>query len=236
MRFTATLGIAAILVAPSPANAQQIEGRQWLVSPRGGLLHYQRAASIKPAPVLGIDATYFFTPTFGLGTTVAVARSNTRGEDFLAALNFGIPSDGDTTLYFGVTQPVTMFDVGLLGTARMPFGRFTPFLVGGLGVYTLYLNPQVNASPRRLSNMSANIGGGVDLLLGRSGSVQIGLRDLILTSFRRDFLNPSEPRFFERRFVEDLPTPPPAKSTVHNLQLTIGFSFRPGTASSGGDQ
>jgi hypothetical protein len=216
--------------------AQQVEGRQWLVSPRGGLLHYQREASLKSAPVLGVDATYFFTPTFGVGTTLSVARSNTRGEDFLAALNFGIPSDGDTTLYFGVTQPVTLFDVGLLGTARMPLGRFTPFLVGGLGVYTLYLNPQVNASPRRLSNMSANIGGGVDLLLGKSGSVQLGLRDLILTRFRRDFLNPSEPRFFERRFAEDLPAPPAAKNTVHNLQLTVGFSFRPGTSSSGGDQ
>jgi hypothetical protein len=119
----------------------------------------------------------------------------------------------------------------------MPFGRFTPFVIGGLGVYTLYLNPQVNASPRRLSNMSATLGGGVDLLLGKSGSVQLGLRDLILTDFRRDFLNPSEPRFFETRFAEDLPSPPAAKNTVHNFQLTLGFSFRPGTgSSSGGDQ
>lgn len=236
MRLKATLGIVASLLAHSPAMAQQIEGRQWLVSPRGGLLQYQREASIKPAPVLGVDATYYFTPTFGIGSTVSIARSNTRGEDFLAALNFGIPSDGDTTLYFGVTQPVTLFDVGLLGTARIPVGRFTPFLVGGVGVYTLYLNPQVNASPRRVSNMSGTIGGGVDLMLGKSGSVQLGLRDLILTDFRRDFLNPSEPRFFERRFAEDIPSPPPAKSTVHNLQFTVGFSFRPGTGSTGGDQ
>ena len=235
MRLIATLGISASLVAPTLANGQQqVEAKQWLVSPRGGIVHYQREASIKPAAFLGIDATYYLTPQFGIGTNVSVARSNTRGEDFVAALNFGIPSDGDTTLYFGVTQPVTVFDVGLIGTARMPVGRFTPFLVGGLGVYTLYLNPQVNASPRRLSNLSGTLGGGVDLLLGKSGAIQLAIRDLILTDFRRDFLNPSEPRFFETRFIEDLPTPPAAKSTVHNLQFSIGFSFRPGASSGDG--
>ena len=228
MRLTATLGIAVSLFAAAPVMAQAAQARQWLVSPRAGIMKYERGAAIRPAPFLGVDATYYITPMFGIGPSITIARSKTNGDDFITALNFGIPSDGDTTLYFGVTQPVTTFDANMLGTARMPFGRFTPFLVGGVGVYTLYLNPQLNGEARRLSNMSVTLGGGVDVVLGNSGSLQLSVRDLVLHNLRREFLNPADRRFVETRFAEDLPQPSEVETYPHNIQFSIGFSFRPG--------
>lgn len=231
MRFATSLWAAAVIAAPAVAHAQ-MESKQWIVTPRGGLTHYSKYAGIKNAPFVGVDAAYYVTPMFALGTTLAAGRSNTRGDYFLAALNFGLPTDGDTTDYFGVTQPVTVFDAALNGTARMtlPFAmlnRFSPFITGGVGVYTLYLNPQVSRSPRRHSAMSANFGGGIDLNVGKGAGIQLAVRDLVLNKFRRSFMNPTDPRFTEIRFNEDIAPIPPAKSTIHNLQVSLGFSFRP---------
>lgn len=232
MRLVRTLNVVvatALIAAPVVLQAQQ-DTKQWVVTPRGGITRYAREASLKTSPFVGLDAAYYFTQMFAIGTTLSVGRSNSRGEDFVAALNFGTPTAGDTTQYYGVTQPVTMFDAAVNGTVRMPAGRFSPFLSGGVGVYTMYLNPQVTGSPRRLSNMSLNFGGGLDLQVGRGAGVQIALRDMILTDYDRDFLNPTDARFVEFRFPEDFIAPPEKKGTLHNLQFSVGFSFRPSAA------
>jgi hypothetical protein len=237
MRLARTLWVSAVFALPAVAHAQ-IQAREWIVTPRGGMLRYAREASIKNAPFAGVDAAYYVAPMFAIGTSLAVGRSNTRGEDFIAALNFGTATDGDTTLYFGVTQPVTMLDAAVNATVRTTISRFSPFFTGGVGVYTLYLNPQVSGSARRHSAMSMNLGGGVDLNVGKGAGIQLGIRDLILTKYKRKFLNPTDPRFVEFRFPEDLVPPPAEKSTLHNLQFSVGFSFRPAAtgANTGADQ
>lgn len=240
MRLVRTLIVAAAAAAvTAPVSIQaQAETKQWVVTPRGGMTRYARASSLENTGFVGIDAAYYLTRMFAVGTTLSVGRGQSRGEDFIAAINFGVPTDGDTTLYFGVTQPVTLFDAAANATMRMPIGRLSPFVSGGVGVYTLYLNPQVSKSARRHSAMSMNFGAGLDFEVGRGAGIQVALRDLILTQYDRDFLNPTDPRFIEIRFPEDFKAPPEKQETLHNLQFSIGFSFRPsasGTNSGSGD-
>lgn len=219
-----------ILLAASTEAQGQSAAREWTVSPRAGYVSYQRESSLENAPFVGVDLSYNLTRMFALGTNLSVARPQTRGEDFVTSLTFGIPTDGDTTYFFAVTQPVTVFDIGLNATARFPMARFSPYVTAGLGSYSLFTNPQVNQSARRASAMSGNIGGGISFQVGRSAGIQLDVRDQIFTRYNRDRLNPSESRFAETRFPEEFAVPPAAKETLHNIQFSIGFSFTPRSA------
>ena len=226
MRLIHGAAVLAVLGVSSVAHAQP-EARQWTISPRAGWVNYQREASLENTQFLGVDVSYNFSRMFALGTNFSVARPQTRGEDFLTSLTFGIPTDGDTTYYFAVTQPVTVLDLGLNATARFPLARFSPYITGGIGSYSLFTNPQVDRGSRRTSAMSGNIGAGINIALAQGAGLQLDVRDQIFTKYNRDRLNPSESRFDETRFPEEFVVPPAPKETLHNLQFSIGFSFTP---------
>ena len=226
MRPIHGLAVLALLAVSSVGQAQS-EARQWTVSPRAGYVSYQREASLENTGFIGADLSYNFSRMFALGTNLSVARPQTNGEDFLTSLTFGIETDGDTTYYFAVSQPVTILDFGLSATARFPMARISPYVTGGVGSYSMFLNPQVNRQSRRISGMSGSIGGGVNFQVGRNAGIRLDVRDQILTNYKRDRLNPSESRFSETRFTEEFAVPPAAKETLHNLQFSIGFSFTP---------
>ena len=232
MRFSRSL-VAATLVAMTTSGAgAQVVARQFLVTPRGGYVTFDRASSIQGSGFVGLDAQYNITRMFAVGLTFLTSRPSTRGEDFVAALSFG-----DTTFLFEVQQPLTVVDVGLAATARLPMaGRFSPFLTGGVGAYTLYFDPQVVAGERRFQRMSATVGGGVNVQLGRQSGIQLDVRDMMFMNYDRSRLNPTQERFANTRFIEDFPRPPSSKDLVHNIVFSIGFSFTPNVGAGDDDE
>jgi hypothetical protein len=227
----ALANVAGAQAEPAPGtdvDAPATRIRTFEITPRAGYLRFDRASSIENGGFLGLDATYRVTPMFGVTTNLVVSRAQTYGEDFLSAFRYGNPVLGDTTLILTATQPVTVVDVGIGGVAQLPgVSRLTPFVNAGVGSYTIYLDPQSNSRPSKFSRMSLSVGGGLKLALGRFGGLQLDVRDLIMTDYKRDRLNPTEPRFANVLFLDDLPQPPAAKSTVHNIQVSLGFTFRP---------
>lgn len=225
-RLTLGLVAAALFAAPGRADAQ-LEAGAWTVSPRAGYITWMREAGFENTAAVGLDAMYNVTSALAIGPSLNVTRPNTRGEDFVAAMRFGVATAGDTTLYFRVVQPVTVLNAALNATLRLPLGAISPYVTGGGGVYTLFLNPGVNRRASTFSGPTANVGGGIDVPLGRRAGILLDVRDQIFMKYDRDKLTPTEARFTERRFTTEFPPPPEKKETLHNLTFSIGFSFSP---------
>lgn len=221
MRMRIALLVATALAVPGAASAQMATG-QFSVTPRGGYMTFDNSSGIDDAPYIGVDANYIVSPYLTIGTGLLVSRPQTNGDYFLAQLSFG-----DTTFYLAAEQPLTLIDAGLNAQLRYPGDRITPFAVGGIGYYTLDLDPQVEGRPERSSDISGMLGAGVHFRLGEQVGIQLEVRDLIFTGFDRDALNPVSAAFGNTRYPEDFAPPPEAKETVHNLMFGIGFSFVP---------
>ena len=221
----------APVVAPAPAQVvapMPDYVRQFVITPRGGYVHFDRASSLEAGPSIGIDAQYNFTPAFSVGTNFSFSRANTRGEDFLTTLTYGLPSTGDTTFIFGVRQPVSVVDAQLAAMLHLPaYGRISPFVMGGAGVYVLYLDPDANRGSTRLARPALSAGAGVDVRLSRSAGVRLDVRDQVFTNYDRNRLRPSDSRFQNPRVLEGYALPPAPKRMINNLMLNLGFTFTP---------
>jgi energy-coupling factor transporter ATP-binding protein EcfA2 len=199
-----------------------------MVAARAGAIRFDRAASLKTTPFLGLDADYGLSKNVSIGTTVEVARPNTRPEDFVTVQTYGVTATGDTTLFLETGQPVSLIAGSLIATARMPAGRLTPFLIAGGGYYGMFLDPQINRGTRRMSGWTATGGGGVRVALTERAGLQFDARDVIFTRYKHARLDPSDGRNPNIFFIEDFPTPPRPKSTVHNIMFSVGFRYVPG--------
>jgi hypothetical protein len=225
MRFLSG-SVLAILAIAHTGYAQSGSDR-FTVNPRFGYIAFDKASGLESSPYGGLSVQYQIGDMIGIGLTGSGSRPQTRGEDFIAALYLG-----DTTFLYEVTQPVTMLDLGLEATIKLPVSRFSPYLTGGVGSYTLYLDPQANSRPEKFQRMSMMFGGGVNLRFGDRFGVLLDLRDHIFTNYRRDRLNPVNSAALNTRFFEDFPAPPASKETVHNFAFSLGFSFVPSTTTS----
>ena len=239
----AALGVAALAVAaPGRLGAQDTTltpglstptgvgaGRSFTLMPHVGMVRFSRYAGLENAPAIALDARYDLTPRIAIGTAIGLARANTRGSDFITALRYGDPARGDTTLIFRLQQPVTMLDASLNATVTLPaFARLEPYVTGGAGLYTFFLDPQANAGTARdFSRMSALLGGGLRLRLSSAAGLTLDVRDLVLTNFDRDRLAPSDARFRTNVYPEDFPAPPPTRDVLHNLLFSVGFTWTP---------
>jgi hypothetical protein len=140
---------------------------------------------------------------------------------------------GDTTFLYRAQQPIQMADVNLIAVMRLPaFGKLAPYVRGGVGGYTLFLDPQVSdqvgqGGRNRVQRMSINAGAGLGYRFNESVGVTLDVRDMIFMNYDRERLNPVRPAARLARFIEDFPTPPEEKSTVHNIMIQLGFSFVP---------
>jgi hypothetical protein len=230
--FASAVG-AQTPAVPLPATVDTVESTGpltgvFVLTPRLGAINFARAASIERASTIGLDAQYQVTRAFSIGTNFTFGRANTRGEDFLTTLTYGVIGTGDTTLFFNLTQPVSVVDAQLAGTFQLPTtGRFTPFLTAGGGVYAFYLDPEANNGRDKFVGPSATVGGGVKIRFSRTAGVQLDVRNMMLTSYDRDRLRPSDSRFGNPMFGEDFAAPPEARSRINNLMFNIGFNFTP---------
>lgn len=214
-------------------------GRSFTLMPHVGVMRFSIYSGLENAPAFGLDARYEVTPRLSLGTSVNVARANTRGSDFVTALRYGDPSKGDTTFLFRLQQPVTLLDAALNATFMVPSftSRLEPYVTGGAGVYSFFLDPQANAGGGRdFSRLSALLGGGVHMRLSPSAGITLDVRDLVLTNFDRDRLAPSDARFRTNVYPEDFAAPPTARSVVHNVLFSVGFTWTPARLTGEGAQ
>jgi len=122
---------------------------------------------------------------------------------------------------------VSIVEASLNGTLRFPLGRLTPFVTGGAGVYTMFLDPQVNRGATRFGRLSGNVGGGFAMQLSERAGITLDVRDLIFTDYERARLNPTDGRFQNFQFPTEFQTAPAPKSTVHNFMISLGFMYAP---------
>lgn len=225
------VGLAAIALSASTLGAQ-IQNKSFSVTTRLGAVTPERSASLDAGGLVGLDTEYSFNKYFGLGASLDVARSNTRREDFIARLRYGNPAvgGGDTVFYQYLSQPVNTINFGVFGLARFPIGKLAPFVMGGVGNYTMLLDTQVSGRAARKNDMSYTFGGGAWYQLTDRTGIQVDVRSLVLQKYSRAFLDPSNGRSPNTVFPEDFPSVPAAKNTAQNTVITLGFRYIPGAS------
>ena len=242
MRLPLRVAAVAVLAFASTAGAQATATtNRWTVTPRAGFINFHDASGIGNSPAVGFDAVYHFGNIFGLSTGLGMAatfaRPQTEGNDFIGNLYLG-----DTVFLYRAEQPLTVSDLNLIGTVSfLEGGMFSPYLLGGVGGYILFLDPQVSGrvgGKNRIQRMSVNLGGGVNVRLGDRAAVMLDVRNVWFRNFDREDLNPLAPAARNTRFLEDFPSSVEPKLRVGNLLMQIGFTFIPtfGGAEEGGQQ
>lgn len=226
------LALAVSLGFAASASAQEA-ARTFAVTTRAGGITFDRAASLRPTPALGLDAVHSLTRNFAIGVSTTVARPSTRSEDFLTAITFGVPTAGDTIFFYEVAQSVNLVEGNLMLQARAPLGRITPFLSAGAGYYSIFVDPQLNnARKRRFGGPSFALGGGATIRLTERAGIQFDIRDMIMTNFDASALDPTDNRNPNIWFPEDFPTRPTRKKSINNLMFSLGFRYLPGADAS----
>ena len=210
--------VALLGAVAAPATAQ----RQFHVGPRLGYTQFAAETAIESSPMLGMDAMYALSSNLAIGVRFDFARPVTDGNFFPAEMVFG-----DTTMVFGVSQPLTIFNYG----AQLEFstgGSFAPFLSGGVGNYRISLDPQVARGNVSHTDLAFTVGGGLAIQTSAGTSIRLSVQDLIFNNFDRARLNPVDLRFAPVLFPDAVPPQTPFEGVAHNIHVALAFSFTPG--------
>jgi opacity protein-like surface antigen len=237
----AVIGALAVVVA-ADAGAQRAEARRFSVTPMIGSIVYDWSSGLstrnpnddgvfdekKINPTLGVAANYAILEQVGVGFYFEASRPTTRGDYFPALLL----KFGNDVVLRTVSQRVTVLMYGIQGQAGMNFGRFMPYVGGGVGAVTVNMDPQQNDGNAAFSNSSGQIGGGLGFRMGR-GMLTIDARDFMIFGWNRDELYPvrefvgTSTGYQNVSFPAINVSPPEKKKTIHNGRIAIGFSFVP---------
>ncbi len=232
MRALNRLTLAGLAMAfPSGAHAQSEQGA-WSVEVSAGTQMYAASSSLTTSPMLALEALYQVTPRVALGPAVQFHRADTDGSFFVAAVDLG----ADSTRIYQVGQTLSAFHYGLNAhVSLMPGGSLDPYVVLGAGGATLYLDTQANDDFRRVTHQMMLGGAGVRYAVTESSGIQVDVRDVVYRNFDREVLNPVEERLrnctgdgacrFPDAERADLPE---KQDTIHNIRLSIGFTYVPG--------
>lgn len=221
----------ALLAVSASALSAQVQAKSFAVITRVGASTPERSASLNSGGLIGVDAEYAFKKWLGVGTTVEVMRNNTHREDFLTRLRYGNSGTGggDSIYYQYIGQPISTINVGAYGLLRMPSDKISPFVMAGIGNYTMIADAQVNGKTARMNDMSVSLGGGITFKLGDRVGVQLDARAVQFQGFDREFFNPAHGRREQLTpFAEDFPAAPAPKSTAMTTSFTLGFRYLPG--------
>ncbi len=222
--------LALVALSASALSAQVVE-KQFAVVTRLGGSTPERSSSLNSGGLIGLDAEYSFTKWFGVGTSVDVMRNNTHREDFLTRLRYGNSGTGggDSIYYQYVGQPISTINIGAFGLLRLPSEKISPFLMAGVGNYTMIADAQVNGKALRQNDLSLSFGAGIWLKLADRVGVQLDARAMQFQGFDREFLNPASGRKeLNTPFAEDFPAAPAPKNTAMTTTFTLGFRYLPG--------
>ncbi|HXE57032.1 MAG TPA: outer membrane beta-barrel protein [Gemmatimonadales bacterium] len=224
---------AALLVAHAAAAAQVVPGR-FQVSVQGAWQRYAESAALDPAPLAGLEGTFFLNRFVGIGAHLLAGRPWTRGDYFPYVRHTALSTDqsNDTTLLYRVRQRVTHLQVGADAVLRAELGRLAPYATAGAGYYRFFLDPQQVNGLRDLSGPAFHVGGGLELHVSPTAGLRLAITDQVLLEFDRDRFcvncTGAMALLREDRFPNPDPPPPPKESTIHNLRFTAAFSFVPG--------
>ncbi len=221
----------ALLVVPSGARAQSEQGT-WSVEVSTGAQAFAESSALTTSPMLAIEALYQIAPRISIGPAIQFIRAETDGTFFVAALDFG----ADSTRIFEVGQTLTSLQYGgNVHVDLMPGNQLAPYLIGGAGGYTLYLDAQANDGFTRVSHLMFQGGGGVRYAVTESAGIQLDVRDVIYKDFDRDLLNPVAERLRNCsssgscRFPDaERATTPDKQDMIHNIRFSIGLTYIPG--------
>ena len=234
---------ALTVLAAAESGAQRAEARRFSVTPLLGSILFDWSSGLatrspneqgawedkKINPTLGVSANYNVLEQIGVGFYFEAARPTTRGDYFPALLL----KFGDDVQLRNVSQRVTVLMYGVSGQFGMNFGRFAPYVGGGIGAVTVNLDPQQNDDNATFSNSSGQIGGGLGFRMGSRGMLTIDARDYMFFGWDRDKLYPvqkfvgTSTGYQNTTFPTANIAPPEKKKTVHNGRIAIGFSFVP---------
>jgi outer membrane protein W len=215
-----------LLTGAGEASAQAETGR-FRLSAAVGAQTFAESSALKTSFVGALDANYYITPSLAVGLFGQVARPETDPSFYpLVRLDFG-----EETEFHQPAQRVTSYVVGLQGQVAKAFGRLEPYVVGGVGYYNFTLDPEQNRSDESRDGVSYDLGIGAVYTFSGSAGINFEIRDVILSSYDRDWFNLSDPLLSEPRFPEPGGEPPEKQSTIHNLRFSIGFTYVPGAGS-----
>lgn len=247
MKPILSLALLALIVGTvTTGQAQVVErGNFNVVIGGGAVMHPNHSALVPVSPMLNLQGQLLVTENLGVGFALDYTRTSTDNDIFpYAQFRF---STTDSTLLVSLRQPVSVFNyqfIGMLGTSVGE--KLYPFLVGGVGGYTVYLDPQQNDKSVRQTDLAFTLGGAVKIGIGSSSSIELNVRDIIWTGFDRDVMDPLTDRKCRESGVnqfsgnvcpnERFPFLDPelsdsnwseANETVHNLVFSVAFSFIP---------
>jgi hypothetical protein len=221
--------LLAALAVPALAAAQ--DAGRWAVHVRGGAFLPQEASALQPGAVLGLEAMHRLTPRLAVGPAFDFAAGSTDGRYFIAVMQLG----PDSTRLYEVGQDVMTVHVGANALVDLfNGGRLSGYAAGGVGAYALYLDVQSNDGPTRVTGPLAQVGGGVRYAVRGTSGIHLDVRNLVYLNYDRDDVNPVRPEQRNLRPDGSYRFPaaehdlPGARSTVHNLRLTLGFTYIPG--------
>lgn len=216
------------LAPPAVAQQEDIGGR-YTITIVGARTFYDEASALKDTWSGGVEVEYNIKNWFGIGGYLRGARP-TSDETFFPLVRLEFQ---DTVLFELVSQQVTEINYGAMLSVSAAVSNFLFKGIGGVGGYVINLDDQRIDTPDMIANqrkdsfsdLAWSIGGSVGYRFGRTGAVELRLRDFIYTGFDRDKLSVSEPLLS----APDVPHPrediPEAKSTIHNINVELGFSF-----------
>ena len=219
----------------------QVERGRFDVNVGGGVMLHQNASALKSAsPLVEMKGRAFLNDNIGFGFVVGFSRTETDDDVFpLTQFDYGT---ADSVQLVALRQPVALFNYEAIVTLGAPVGEsLYPYLMGGIGGYSVYLDPQQNDRPTRLSDLAFSFGGALKLHVSGSSAIELSVRDVIYTDYDRSRLNPAPDRVCrastEKQFSGQVcpneifpfldPAPVADKSTIHNLVLGASFSFFP---------
>jgi hypothetical protein len=246
MRTALKIGLAvpaatAMALGAGTAAAQEGSGT-FRVSPHGGYTTYASETGLKPSVNLGLDALYFVSKNIGIGVLLDYARPETDSSYFPVEFSFGgssfLDNPDGVTYVVGVNMPVSIAQYQLIGEFR--FGdRLQPFISGGAGAYTMFLDPQAAAGNTNFTNWALSAGVGVSFRASAATGVRLEVRDFMFLNYDRANL---QVQTFQSdwtigglgsynqpvRFPDVVPAQEPFSGSAHNFQFALAFNFTPG--------
>jgi len=221
--------------------------RTFEVSAIVGYQLFDRSAALRDAAAGGVrfvNARILpSVPGLSLGFTAGFARPTTRGEYFpwnRQIYYSDINRRNDTTLVFEVSQRVTMANYGAELGWRVGGGDADSPSTGlrgvaaevsaGVGGYAFWLDPEQTRTNSIRSKLAYTLGAGIGVPLRGGTTLRVRADDLIFTGFDRNWFSLHDPLFAEELFQNPERQPPAPKNTVHNLRLSMQFSFFPGVS------
>ena len=227
--------VAALLVLAGAASlAAQEPTTRFRVVPSIGLMRFDRTSALSSTDEgisqlygsAGLSADYAVNDAFRAGVYLEYQQPTTSQDYYPYAL---MRTSGVYQLY-GVQQTVSVLNYGVEANYTFQFGNLRPYVMGGLGLNTVYGDVQASGSSESVTGTQFLLGAGMHFNVSETVGIKAELLDFMWSNWDRDDLNPVAPAFQNTTFPEQNPDGMnwEKPSLIHNLRLALGFSFTPG--------